>query len=402
MCSGPTLLLAVALTTAQSPAVGSDPLRAVSPAGDRPVGHLLKFTPQGTAELTTGSGLVVVHDVVSLRRADTPLPPHPPGPTLVTNAGDRVPGRLLGGDVRGLRFQPTLAAAEWEVPFTAVTTVWLTAPPADYVAGLTGGASAARNRDQLRFRNGDVAAGTLDGFAADGRSVRFTPDGGGERAVLLASLGALAFNPKLASVPRPKGVVAAVVLRDGTRLSVTEPTADGTTLRGKTLFGQVVSLPVAEVVAVDVARGKATDLSALRPRAEQGGFLRVGWPWAADRTVRGLPLRLLTARGVETFDRGLGTHPKTVLTYDLAGKYRRFEALVGCDPVTGGRGRAAVRVLVDEQDRTPPALRDLAPGPAVAVEVELSGARRLVLSVDFAGTGGVQADVNWADARLFE
>ena len=38
----------------------------------------------------------------------------------------------------------------------------------------------------------------------------------------------------------------------------------------------------------------------------------------------------------------------------------------------------------------------------VAVRVDVSGANELTLEVDFGPTGGVQADVNWADARLIK
>jgi hypothetical protein len=400
MGTGPLLVLA-ALAAGQ-PAPG--PFVAVSPADGRPVGKLLKLFSDGAAELATADRVVTVPDVVSLRRVGVPQPALPRGPGLVTTTGDCVPGRLVGGDANALRFQPTVAEGPWDVPLPAVAAVWLTTPPAgtppdlDRVPWL----GPNRKRDVLRLRNGDTTSGTVAGFDKDGDALRFKPDAGEERVVPLASVGAVVFNPALATARRPKGAYTLVVLRDGTRLHLAGASADETTLRGKTLFGPAVELPVAEVVALDTVRGKATDLSALKPKVEQGGFLGVAWPWAADRTVRGDPLRLLTANGVETFDRGLGTHPRTVLTYELAGKYRRFEALVGLDPVTGRQGRAVVRLTVDGTDATPSGLTSLTPGPAVPVRVDLAGAKQLTLTVDAGPAGDVQADVNWADARLIE
>jgi hypothetical protein len=90
------------------------------------------------------------------------------------------------------------------------------------------------------------------------------------------------------------------------------------------------------------------------------------------------------------------------MTYELAGKYRRFEALVGLDPLTARQGRAVVRVAVDGKDMTVPGLPDLTPGLAVPVRVELAGGKQLTLTVESGATGDVQADVNWADARLLE
>jgi len=373
---------------------------AVGPGGERPVGRLVRLG-NGTVEIATPDGAVTVADVVSLRRVGVTRPAFPRGSGLLTTTGDRLPGTLLGGSAEALRFQFAVAEDPWTVPLPAVSVAWLGTPPAgtppdpDRVTWL----GPNRKRDLLRLRNGDTASGTVVGFAADDETITFKSDGGQERAVPFGTVAAVAFNPALAVSRRPKGAYTLAVLRDGTRLHLVGAAADETTLRGKTLFGQAVELPISRVVALDTQRGKATELSGLRPKAEQGGFLGVTWPWAADRTVRGKPLSLLTANGVETFDHGLGTHPRTVLTYDLAGKYRRFEALVGLDPVSGRQGRAVVRVAVDGKEVT---LADLTPGPAVSVRVELAGAKLLTLTVESGAAGDVQADVNWADARLFE
>ncbi len=394
-----TLLLFTTLVTGQP---APDAFVAVSPAEGRPVGRLTKLTPGHSAELATADGVVTVTDVVSLRRVGAVLPVFPRAPGILTTAGDRVTGRLVGGDTDILRFQPAGAGVPWDVPIPSVAVAWLATPPAgtlpdpDRVSWL----GPTRKRDVLRLRNGDITPGTVAGFSDE--AVRFKPDAGDERVVPLDTVGAVAFNPALASARRPKGAYRLVVLRDGTRLHLTATAADEATLRGKTLFGQPVELSLGSVVAIDAVRGKATDLASLKPKVGQGGFLGVTWPWAADRTIRGEPLRLLTANGVETFDHGVGTHPKTVLTYELAGKYRRFEALVGLDPVSGRHGRAVVRIAVDGSDATPSGLTDLRPGQAVPVRVELAGAKQLTLTVDFGPAGDVQADVNWADARLFE
>jgi hypothetical protein len=180
-------------------------------------------------------------------------------------------------------------------------------------------------------------------------------------------------------------------------------TIEGDAVRGTTLFGQSLEVRVDDVVGIDAEGGKAVSLASLKPRAvEQTGFLGPSWPPVENRSVRGDPLRLLTASGEATFDRGLGTHPRTRITYPLGGKYRRFESLVGLDPVSGGRGRAVVRALVDGKERETPGTLTLAAGPAVAVRVDIAGAKELTLVIDFGPAGDVQADVNWADTRLVE
>jgi hypothetical protein len=293
---------------------------------------------------------------------------------------------------------------ELAIPVPSVAAVWLTRPPADTPTDPARypWLADARNRDVLLFRNGDTLRGSLEGFADDPPALRFRADGEA-RSVPLAGVAAVAFNPAVARTRRPKGPYTRLVLRDGTRLDVTTPAADGKTLGGTTLFGQAVAVPVAEVVGLDVYQGKAAYLSDLKPgKAEGVGFLGTPWPWAADRTVRGAPLRLTTPLGEQTFDRGIGTHPRTVLSYDLGGKYRRFEALVGLDPVTGRRGRVEVRVLVDGAEQPLPRLKGLTAGEAVPVRIDVTGAKELTLVIDFGPAADVQADVNWADARLVE
>ena len=279
--------------------------------------------------------------------------------------------------------------------------MWLTAPPADTPADPAKYTWLAGTppRDVLLYRNGDAVRGALGGFTPNG--VTFTPDGGAARDVARADLAAVGFNPRFARARKPKGPYAHLVLTDGTRLDVTELAVQKNALVAKAVCGPEVVVPLSKLVSLDVFQGPATYLSDLKPKkAETTGFLGDGWSWAADRTVRGHPLRLLTKDGETACDRGLGTHPKTVLTYDLGGKCTRFEALVGLDAATGKRGRADVRILLDGKEVALPDLKSLAAGVAVAVKVDVRGAKELTLVVDFGPTGDVQADVNWGDARL--
>jgi hypothetical protein len=397
-----TLLIALA------PAAPSDTaprFTAYSRAEERPTGALIKLYADGSAELATDGVQRMVRDLISLRRTRLPLPPLPRGPVMITTSGDRIPGTLTGGDDQSLRFKPTFSKSEWDVPFTAVSLIWLTQPPADTPmdpARYTW-LPANRNRDILRFRNGDTTTGTIETLSPDKEELRFKPEAGESRSFAFSELSAIAFNPTLARARKVKGPYSRLVLRDGTRLGATNPTADVAALKGRTLFGQVVEVPIADVVSIDVMQGKATYLADLKPaKAESAGFLGVSWNWTANRNVHGEPLRILTAEGESTHDRGLGTHPKTTLTYDLGGKYRRFEALVGLDAASGQRGRAAVRILVDGKEQALPELHKLAAGPATSLQVDVAGAKQLIIVVDFGPAGDVQADVNWADARLVE
>lgn len=354
-----------------------------------------------SATVAAPVGARAVSGLVSLSRSDKPRPAFPTGAHLVSTNGERVRGELVGGDAKAVAFRPACAENDWKVPFDTVAAVWLVAPPADTPTDPAKYAWLAGTppRDVLLFRNGDRARGAITAF--DATSVTFAADGGAARDVPFKDLAAVGFNPRFARPRKPKGAYARLTLADGTRFDVTAVSLKDGEIVAKPLLGPEVAVPVAKLIALDVLQGGAVYLSDLKPsKSEVSGFVGTGWPWAADRTVRGNPLRILTPAGESTFDKGIGTHPRTVLTYALNGEYVRFEALVGLDASTGNRGRAAVRVLLDGKPADLPDLKALTAGPAVPVKMDASGAKELTLEVDFGPSGDVQADVNWAAARL--
>jgi hypothetical protein len=396
--------LVLALTLA-----AGDPARFTTFArdGDPRAGQLLSWAADGRVALADPPAEFAPGEMYALRRAGRPLPPWPRTPQLVLANGDRLAAELRGGKGAGVVVRPATGSegADWAVSLSAVAALWLAPPgdappdPAKYPwrpAGAKG--------DVVLLANGDTVVGTVDGVSADGSGFRLAAEGGKPpRTLPAASVSAIAFDPTLARLRVPKGPHYRLVFADGTRLTAATLSTEQGVFVGTNLFGERFRMPFAQVMAVDVVRGKATPMSDLKPtRAAVEGFAGAGEPWAADRTVRGWPLRLAGPDG-GVFDKGVGTHPRTTLTYALGGKYRRFEAVVGLDPVTGRRGAAVARVLVDGKPATVPGLESLSAAELpVAVRADVKGAKELTLVVDFGPSGGVQADVNWADARLVE
>ncbi|QEL17349.1 NPCBM/NEW2 domain-containing protein [Limnoglobus roseus] len=355
--------------------------------------------------VTIGDGKPVAN-LVSLRRADTPLPAWPRTAGVLLTNGDRIAGELSGGDDTSITLKTTWNGKGLRIPLPAVQVLWLTPIPAeasdfpDRYLWL----EAGRKSDVVLLRNGDAVAGDIEKFLAGG-SLQIRRKTDGLSAVLEANaVAAVALNPGLGAIRKVKGPFGRVVLTDGSRISFATATADATTLRGSTFFGTAVELPVDRIVSLDIQQGKAANLADLKPKSEAiEPFNDLAWPWQANRTVKARPLRLATKLGTSTFDTGLGTHPRTTLTYALYGKYRRFTALVGLDSETGQRGTAKVRILVDGQEQPLESLAKLtAVGGPIPVSVDLAKAKELTLVVDFGPGGDVQADVNWADARLIE
>jgi hypothetical protein len=344
-----------------------------------------------------------IPDVVSVRRTDRPLPAWPAGSQAILADGSRIAGKFKDGSDRAV----TLARAKETVvvPFDSLDVVWLTPPSAGTPADSAKYTwlPTPRKKDVLLLTSGDTLVGTLDRFEEKGTVVRFRAEGKKETApVAVASIAAVAFDPSL-SKKAAKGPSWAVTLADGSRVRLASISVTDGIVKGRPTFGGSVEWPIETVVSIDTLQGKAVYLSDLKPTsAKTEPFLDVTWPVVANRTAKGNPLRLVTPRGEETFDRGLGTHPKTTLVYDLGGKYRRFTATVGQDVATGKKGRAVVKVLVDQKEVAVPGLDNLTAATAVTVSIDVTKAKELTLIVDFGPAGDVQADVNWADARVIE
>jgi hypothetical protein len=168
-------------------------------------------------------------------------------------------------------------------------------------------------------------------------------------------------------------------------------------LRGKTTFGAALKVSLSRVAALDFFGGRAVPLSDLKPsKYEYRPFLDERWPWSADSSVTGRDLRV----GGATYEKGVGMHTHSRLTYRLGGAYARFEALVGLDDVDGRGGAARVRVLGDGKPLTT-GKGELthASGPLV-VSVKVEGVQELTLEAAWGDDGPVRGAVNWVEARL--
>jgi hypothetical protein len=124
-------------------------------------------------------------------------------------------------------------------------------------------------------------------------------------------------------------------------------------------------------------------------------FLDLPWPYAADRNLLGGRLR---ADG-RLYLEGLAMHSASRLTYLLEARYRRFEALLAIDDLAGGRGSVRYRVFVDAEEKfASPVVRG--GRPPLPLSVDVTGAQRLDLVVDFADRADEQDHADWLDARL--
>jgi hypothetical protein len=344
-------------------------------------------------------------NLLGLRQGDRRLSPFPLGAHIVLTTRDRITvdrPRLIGENLF-IRHPFLAGGRDAQVPLGMLVMVWWRAPdgevdPEKLRRGLE---TEPRKNDLVLLANGDRLQGTL--IRLDGDNLIIQVD---RKPITLEvnRVAALVLSSELAVTPTVEGLYARVALenpgrRDGTRLSLTGVGCDeAMTLTGKTLFGVDVRVPLGHVLALDVHQGKADYLSDLKPSTyEFTPYLDLSWPLGVDAAASGHDLAVAGS----TFEKGLSLHAPARVSYQLDGKYRGFEALVGLDSRCGRLGKARIRIWAD--DKVLSLDRDgliLGGGGPVPLRVDVTGVRRLTLEVELAGRGNVQALVNWVNARL--
>ena len=121
-----------------------------------------------------------------------------------------------------------------------------------------------------------------------------------------------------------------------------------------------------------------------------------GWgDLVADRSVGGGPIRL----GKRVYPKGLGTHAPSKLEYEIPAGFAHFEAMVGVDHDTTGRGSVIVSVYLDGERRFQSGVLT-GVSDAVPIRIPLGSARRLLLEANPTPDGKQHDHLDWADARF--
>jgi len=163
----------------------------------------------------------------------------------------------------------------------------------------------------------------------------------------------------------------------------------------ESLWGERFELPRPALIEMVVRNGRVTSLTELEPiAAEQIPYLDRKIPHSVNRSLSGSPLQI----GETKFDRGLCTHSRSLLQYDLNPGYSRFRSKIGLQQGDGDQGNAVVRVAVDGGVIYEKAV--VGAHAAEEIDVDVSGKKTLTLEVDYGEDVDIGDHVVWGDPVL--
>ncbi|MEP0844252.1 MAG: NPCBM/NEW2 domain-containing protein [Phycisphaerae bacterium] len=308
--------------------------------------------------------------------------------------GSRVIGRIIAGDAKHVTVA-TEPLPELRLPLTELAGLrWRGSDQPEALAAFE---KALAERDPSQdtlfvVREGRVTAlkGVTESLGPGGGSFRWR-----ERSVPIQAGSAFGIV-FAAGVQPPAAAQATCRLTDGSRWAGKLAGGDERSVIVELGGGTRVALPVARIEEIRFRSDRVLFLSDLTPAEfvmEPFGTTR--WPYRKDRSVANRPMRI----GEEVFERGLGVHSRSVLTFDLPGRFSRLAAVIGIDAGAAPLGNVVFRVTADGRDvfnSGPVTGRD----PPRPISVPIEGAKRIQLIVDFGGDLDIGDQADWAHARL--
>lgn len=217
---------------------------------------------------------------------------------------------------------------------------------------------------------------------------------GAERAIPRTRLVAIA-------VTQPSGEDAlpyvTVTLRDGSTLPGEIESLSGGKLSLAFSPNSKLTIPWSAIASVTVRSRRVAFLSDLKPSVvEQHSIAFLDVPWKRDRSVMGRTLTI----GNRTFEKGIGVHATSKLTFDAGGSYDELAAEIGIDAETAGKGDCIFAVLADGERLFSQRVKGT--DPPRAVRVDIRGKKEVTLVVE-AGEGLDLADHgDWGDVRFIK
>ncbi len=274
--------------------------------------------------------------------------------------------------------------------------------------GLPGDVLVVMKRDGESL---DYVEGVVGSVSA--KTVRFTMDGQTLSIDRDKVAGVVYYR-----TDRQSGDASRCVLvgNDGVRINASRVRLEDGLLQVATVAGVELSWPWNEFSLADFSAGKLVFLSDLDPAVERWTPL-VALPSAAslasdygrprrDASAFGRPLAIRfppdatnpLAGHQQTYSKGLALRSHTELEYRLPRGFRRFVATAGIEPSTAASGSVRLTILGDGR----PLLETSVAGdaPPVPIELDISGVKRLAITVDYGENLDTGDWLNLCQARI--
>ena len=262
--------------------------------------------------------------------------------------------------------------------------------------------TAKASGDSLVVRRGDNLD-QLTGVIRDvtDEAVQFESDGDTVQAKRTKLEGLLYYHPASGELPRR---AAQVTDASGSQWSVKSLRKADDQLALVTVAGVAASLPLAQLKRIDFSSGNSQWLDALEPQS-------VRWrPFIQTKLPTETAARLFQPRGPaargghplllagQEYDRGLAVHSRTELVYRLTGDFHQFLAVAGIDDRVRPAGN--VRLVISGDDRELFAQTITGADPPLALQVDITGVKRLKILVDFGEQLDIADCLDLCDARI--
>ncbi len=363
---------------------------------DEPVsGYLLSMSMRDGVRVRTAMGTelhVALEDIVQLSTGVTAQRTGGGEHTVRLTNGDILHGDLVDGPSEAVSIE-TMDLGLVSVPIEAVASVYTASAskPAHREAARWFKRAPKGEDDRILLTNGDSISGFVTSIGAEGIAVDSTL--GETRLPHRLIVAVRLASPGMPAPPRPHLVV---MFRNSGRLTVAGLEWSSDEAKVHLRDQRIARGDPVRIVRVDVVGGRWEWLSAHRPISyEHTPLLSLGWEYSIDRDVLGGPITV----GGRTFERGVGVHSRSKLTYDLRGAYRELVTSFGIDDDSGPHADVSVVILVDGKRRFERAHVRRGPleGP---VRLDVTHAKRIELVVDFGDNGDVQDRFDWVEPAL--
>ena len=321
---------------------------------------------------------------------------------IVLADGSRLHGTKITVDGSEVSIAGDTDEITWKLPTKSLASIRFVPPSPKIDEQWNEIVAASHSTDILVVNKGDsldFLEGVL-GKVTDA-TVQFTLDGD-ELAVKRNKVAGLIYFR--AASTETMETVCQVRGRDGLLLMASDVTLRDDALHVTTASGMQIDVPWNEVRHVDFSQGKLVYLSDLEPETQQWTpyFEAQQLPASTvnyymprrDQAFDGEPLRLAG----QTYTRGMAIRSRTELVYRLPGNYRRFVALAGIDDRMRPQGHVQLQVYADDRlllDREIAGNEEPLP-----IDLDLTGATRLRLVVDFGQDLDISDHFDLCDARI--